>query len=260
VGSDKSFLVDWRFLLISCFVVGSLIVVFLLSPIPQDVSYHDFADYRSFIDVPNALNVISNLPFLIVGVLGLRTIGLINQGHSQIAWAVFFVGVLLVSVGSAYYHLAPNNDSLVWDRLPMTIGFMGLFVALVSEFYDQQFGIGSLVVAVLFGVGSVAYWKYTDDLRFYAWVQFMPLGVITLLLSVYRARFTYSWLLGLSLGCYVLAKISEHFDIELFQFSQHFLSGHTIKHLVAAFGCYVLVLLLQKRRFWHLKCRFCPMK
>src|SRR5262245_15202615 len=50
--------------------IVALGLVFCLSPIPQDLSYHTFADDRTMLGVPNFLNVASNLPFIVVGVLG----------------------------------------------------------------------------------------------------------------------------------------------------------------------------------------------
>jgi len=130
----------------------------------------------------------------------------------------------------------------------MTVGFMGLFVALVSEFGELRLGLSSLIAAVLLGAATVFYWAYTDDLRFYAWVQFMPLGVILLLLCLCRSHYSHNWLLVISLICYIAAKLMEHFDAVIYQLSGDLVSGHTLKHLAAALGCYILAILLQKRR------------
>src|SRR3984957_8411077 len=54
--------------------VGPMAVslVALLLPLPRDQGYHDFADQRILLGVPNFWNVVSNIPFIVIGALGLR--------------------------------------------------------------------------------------------------------------------------------------------------------------------------------------------
>ena len=239
---------DGKLLLVTIFAVVSLAATLLLEPIPQDLSYHAFADTRTMFGIPNALDVLSNIPFLIVGAYSLACLFRMDAAAWHPAWAVLFVGVFLVGFGSSFYHLAPDNSTLVWDRLPMTIGFMGLFVAVLSEFSAAKLGYGFLTVAVLTGASSVLYWAVTDDLRFYAWVQFMPLVTVIILLIAYGSRYTHSWLLGLALSMYVAAKLAEHFDHAIFNALAQSVSGHTLKHLFAASGCYAVLLFLLRRK------------
>ncbi len=112
----------------------AIISVSLLDSIPQDLAYHEFADRRAFTGIPNLFNVLSNLLFLIIGLAGLcQLVGRQLQLDTELrpTVAVFFLGVALTAAGSAFYHLQPDNATLVWDRLPMTLAFMGL-VALVQ--------------------------------------------------------------------------------------------------------------------------------
>jgi hypothetical protein len=95
-------------------------VALLLPPIPQDPAYHEFVDQRTLHGLPNFWNVVSNLPFVIAGLLGLLLLNRqspVEGGLPQLypAYRVFFIGVLLTGFGSAWYHLAPTNESLVWD-------------------------------------------------------------------------------------------------------------------------------------------------
>jgi hypothetical protein len=110
-----------------------------------------------------------------------------------------------------------------------------------------KLGLIPLVAAVLVGAGSVFYWALTDDLRLYAWVQFMPLAVVALLLFTHESRYTHSGLLWLALFCYVIAKLAEYYDGVIFGLLNQSVSGHTLKHLFAALGCYILLLFLQRR-------------
>jgi hypothetical protein len=84
-----------------------------------------------------------------------------------------FLGIFLTGFGSAYYHLEPSDQTLFWDRLPIAIGT----------------GIG---------VFSLLLWRWTGDLRLYAWVQFFPCLALLLIFLLFAPRFsgTIYWLLG----------------------------------------------------------------
>ncbi len=229
-------------------VVGSLALMMWQQPFGQNPEYHNFADRRTFFGIPNFFDVASNLALLIVGIAGLRICLGNRPGNLRNAWIVLFAGVTLVSVGSAYYHLNPTNQTLVWDRLPMTIGFMGLFAAVLGEYISERLGAFLLVPALLLGFSSVVYWHLFDDLRFYIWVQTVSLLIIPIVMILYRPRYSHQWMLLAALGWYALAKVSEVFDKEIFGLSQNLVSGHTIKHILSAFGCLTIVLMLQRRK------------
>lgn len=226
---------------------ASLLGIMLLPPIHQDPAYHQFADARSWLGIPNFLNVLSNLAFLLAGGKGL----VVCQTHPELPfrreWTITFTGIALVAFGSAYYHWSPGDSSLVWDRLPMTIAFMGLLAAILAEYLNRRIGQTILFPALLLGVISVAYWRLSGDLRLYVWVQFMPLLVIAAVLLLYRSRFSHQWLLFAALLFYVLAKVTETFDGEIYQALGQGLSGHSIKHLSAAVGCYCLAAMIDTR-------------
>jgi len=230
-------------------VFGSLALMLSLPPFGQTLEYHNFADRRAFFGIPNFLDVASNLAFLIVGIFGLKICLENHPGSMRNAWFVLFAGITLVSVGSAYYHLNPTNQTLVWDRLPMTIGFMGLFAAVLGEYISERLGSILLVPMLLLGFSSVVYWHWSDDLRFYIWVQTVSLLIIPIVMILYRPRYSHQWLLLAGLGWYALAKVAELADGQIFSLSQGLISGHTVKHLLSALGCLTIVLMLQKRKF-----------
>lgn len=197
-----------------------LIYTILAGPITQNESYHSFADQRTLFGIPNFSNVISNLPFAVVGVLGLCA-------FRDLASRVLFTGVLLTAFGSSYYHWAPDSARLVWDRLPMTIVFMSLTAMAIGR---PKWMLGPLL---LFGIASVAWWCLSGDLRLYAIAQF---GSILLIISLMlRGRLTGLWP---ALGLYALAKIAESLDTEIY--STLLLSGHTWKHLLAALSTFYI--------------------
>ena len=98
------------------------------SPIQQNEDYHNFSDTLTIGGVPNFWNVLSNMPFLIIGLYGILRLKKMDKLNFQ--FLIFFIGVSLVSIGSAYYHYCPNSSTLVWDRLPMTIVFTS-FISIV---------------------------------------------------------------------------------------------------------------------------------
>lgn len=235
--------------------IVSLTVFFLSKRIPQDLAYHEFSDINTLFFLPNTLNVLSNIPFFLVGIIGLlsligrrkRQINIISSNFS--AYVYLYLGVALVGLGSSYYHLWPSNETLVWDRLPMTIAFMSLYSILISEFLSERVGRLSLYPLIFVGMSSVIYWWYTEqqgegDLRFYALVQFFPMMTIPVILTFFRKSENtvrgYWWVLL----TYVLAKICESFDEQIHELL-FVISGHSIKHILPAIGLYVML-----KRYW----------
>lgn len=249
---------DWRRWLLLGSLIGCALAAILIPALPQPLSYHAFADCRSFGAVPNLLNVVSNLPFLVGGALG---IGLILRGGGHFAgpreplpYLVFFVGALLTSVGSAWYHLAPDNSRLVWDRLPMTLGFAGLVSAAVADRVDVRVGLRMLWPLLALGAFTVLYWYGTERLGRgnvipYALYQgWSVLAVMLLLITCPARRYTHGRMLVWAAVWYALAKVFESTDLAVFRFTQGLVSGHTIKHLLAAGAVFSILQGLRLRR------------
>jgi hypothetical protein len=237
----------WRHSALAVVLLGPLALVLGLPPIRQDLGYHAFADTRAFVGIPNFFDVVSNLPFLLVALAGMRSCAGLRPGGVRDAWTTAFIGVGLISAGSMYYHLAPSNGTLVWDRAPMTLAFMGIFVALLVEHTSARRARPFLVAMVITGLASVAYWHWTDDLRLYVWVQLAPLLTVAAVILLFPPPYTHRRYLLAAGALYVVAKLVEHNDAALFHASGGLVSGHTLKHLLAAAGCYVLALMLRRR-------------
>lgn len=225
----------------------------LIPAIPQSKKYHSFVDQRSMLGVPNFLNVASNAPFALAGALGLWLLLRKRAGRAPMdegerrAFTALFAGSILLSVGSGYYHLAPNNARLVWDRLPMTIIFMSLFSIAISDRVDRRVGRVLLVPLIAMGAASVFYWKATDDLRFYGLVQFYPAAAIPLMMLLLPARGTGAkWLLA-ALGSYGVAKACEVLDTPIYKTLGELVSGHSLKHIFAAGSVYFLARMAAER-------------
>jgi hypothetical protein len=211
----------------------SVVVAAFVDPIPQDPAYHLFADTRSFWGVPNFNDVVSNLGFAIVGPVALFTLisrrdAIFVTSADARPYVVFFLGVGLVSIGSAYYHWEPSNERLLWDRLPMSIAFMAISSGVVADRVDAKTGNGwLLLLLVALGLGSLVYWSSTE--------------------SVGRGDLTYTIgrFLIWALVWYGLSKVFEFLDPEIY--AALGISGHTLKHLAAAAATYVLFRMLLVR-------------
>lgn len=237
---------SWREGVLALVSLALLGAVMAADRIPQPLAYHEFADRRALFGVPNFFNVASNALFLLAGLAGMALCSA-QRAKLAISWTVLFAGTALVAVGSAYYHWRPDNASLVWDRLPMTVALMGLLVALVSEHLDARVERVMLIPAVLIGAGSVAWWHYTDDLRLYVWVQALPLVAIALVIALYPGRYSHRRFLLYGLGCYVVAKAAEFWDREIFALTAGALSGHSLKHLLAGIALMFVYFMLRWR-------------
>lgn len=227
-----------RRLLIGAVTAAAITAAFWLEPIPQDPGYHEFADRSVLLGIPNFWNVATNLPFLFVGTLGLAWRSRLYSEAQRVQFTVFCIGVALVGFGSAYYHWAPSTPPLVWDRLPMTVAFMALFSAVIQDRVSERMGRALLWPLVVAGVATIAFWYWSElagrgDLRPYAVVQFLPMLLIPLMLLLFSGRSIRDAWMWATLGTYVLAKLAEYFDAAIYS-ATSFLSGHSLKHLLAA--------------------------
>ncbi len=237
-----------------------VVVAAIVPPVAQDPAYHQFADTRPALGVPNFLNVISNLAFLVVGALGLGFLARDARRGGSAAFATpaerrpywpFFTGVALTAVGSSYYHWQPSNGTLFWDRLPMTLAFMALLASVIGERISRLAGARLLWPLLLAGALSALYWHVTEqrgagDLRPYGLVQFGSMVLVPLILLLFPSRYTGASYYWLSFGCYGLAKICEYFDRGLLELMA--VSGHTWKHLAAAASACSILCMLERRR------------
>ncbi|RDS86779.1 ceramidase domain-containing protein [Dyella psychrodurans] len=228
-----------------------LILAFVLHPFAQPQSYHDFADTRGWLGIPNYGNVASNVMFLVVGLIGLAAMRApavrAMESAPRHAYGLMFLGLVFTAFGSAYYHWAPSDLRLVWDRLPMTVVFMPLMAATFAERLRLRSDLLLLVLTPL-GVGSVVYWKYSDNLMPYLLAQGGAVLLILLAMALLPTPWTERRMLWPALLCYAVAFVSEKLDLEIFRWTTGIISGHTIKHLVAAAAFYFILRMLQRQQ------------
>ena len=239
-----------RALVPSAIAAAVAAVVWSLGPIPQDPTYHAFADDRTLWGIPNFWNAFSSLPLLLAGAAGLlRSRG---GGPAPMPQRRVFLGVLSAGVGSFWYHLEPGNGRLLWDRLAMVLAFAGFFSIVTQRTAGPAPGHRIALPLAILGCASVLYWYAGErlgagDLRPYAVVQFAPLLIVPAMLVLYPAtRGTRRWVAA-ALLCYVLAKVFEMGDAWVMS-RTGWLSGHSLKHLWAALGALCVLVMLRRDR------------
>lgn len=234
-------------------IIAAVVFMFLAPKIPQWPSYHQFADKRSLWGIANFADVLSNVLFLFIGCYGLVILMRNSQQNGcdseSLVYTLLFASIILVCFGSAYYHLAPDNATLVWDRIPMTLVFMTALSLTIMQRINHNLGLYLLVPLLIFGVFSVIYWYCSElsgagDLRLYALVQFYSMLIIVAILMFFPKHHpptkAYIWL-GV---WYFIAKLAEHFDRLIFTLTG-VVSGHTLKHLAAAIACFGFVMMIK---------------
>jgi len=237
-------------------LTGCAAVALLLhGPIAQPPHYHEFADTRALLGLPNAADVLSNAGFAVVGAWGLLALWPARR-HPALAagwpgYGLFLMALILTAAGSGYYHLAPDNARLVWDRLPIALACAGLLAAVRAETRPDASALRWTVLLAAGAVASVAWWILTEkhgqgDLRPYLLLQALPLLLIPLWQAAYHAPHDDRIAFGMAIALYVLAKAAELSDHALFS-ALGSMSGHTIKHLAASAAAAVLVTQLRRR-------------
>lgn len=240
-----------RLWLLGMLALAAVAAVALLPPLPEPRMFRALADERAFFGVPNFLNVVSNAPLLLVGAWGAYFVARARRAFrdpvEKWPYGVLFAAVALTAFGSTYYHLAPGDDTgLMWDRLPMSVGFMALLSAVVVERISVKAGLRLLIPMALIGVAAVLYWRWTQDIVPYALVQYGGIAAIVAIALAFRSRYTRAGDLLGAVAIYALAKVAEVLDAQIYALGE-IVSGHTLKHLIAALAVWWLVRMLTVR-------------
>ena len=219
----------------------------VVPPMAQDPGYHSFADARTLHGIRNFWNVISNVPFFLVALYGVKALRrriAFVEPWERMAYCILLAGVGAVSVGSAYYHLQPTDARLVWDRLPMTVVFMSLVTSTIGERVSMNAGRLLLFPMILLGFSSVLYWRASGDLRLYGVVQFGSMLAMPLILVTFPPRYSAAGCVWGTLALYALAKLVELLDREIALPT----GGHPWKHFIAAGAVFLYVNSVARRR------------
>ena len=224
-------------------------------PIAQLDHYHDFADQQTLLGIPHFGDVVSNIGFALLALIGwINLAPARNEAALRDSWPgyrLFLIGLCLTAFGSTYYHLAPDNSRLVWDRLPIALACGGLLSGVWSDVRQKRCNLLSAILGLL-AIFSVAWWHYTEqssagDLRPYLLLQVLPIILIPLWQWLYdrskTERISFAWALVL----YVVAKVAEVNDHQIAAWLGGGLTGHTLKHLLATLAAATIVMRLVHR-------------
>lgn len=228
-----------------------VIALLLMKPIHQNLDYHAFADQRKLWKIPNFLNVVSNLPFAVVGLLGLIEAKNVKENALKHILVALFTGFLLVTLGSGYYHWRPENNTLVYDQIPIVIIIlMSFFAFIIYNCINELAGYKALFILNILGVLSVIYWAISEsmgkgDLRWYGMAQFFPVIAIPLILILYHSPVTFVKQIILIFLFFGLAKLTEKFDKEIYHLLSNTISGHSLKHLFMVISGYQIVVMMR---------------
>ncbi len=223
-------------------------------PYPQDPAYHCFADTRTFLGIPRAGDVLTNMAILASGLLGwaLRPRMILDMDERAVV-NVLIAGSIVMALGSIYYHQSPDNATLVWDRLPMILVLMPAFVLVLADRVHPLFAKHALWPFTVIGLVSVIYWGWSEkigagDVWFYGVVRIVPGLLMVALLFVREPRYSRSgWLIAAILWQIVLM-LFEHYDHEIFAATGNVASGHNLKHVAVGIALACLFIWLRVRQ------------
>lgn len=239
---QRRFTHNARLALLVFAAMSLLLAAVLAPPILQPRDYHQFADQREFMGVPNFLDTVSNLPLLAVGLAGVWLVLRAHAANRQPFHLLMFAAIAATGLASVYYHLAPDDGRLLWDRLAMATLFAALAaVVLAGRAGNRIAGMALAPMLALAWVG-VAHWYASGqgDLRFYALVQLYPAVLVPLALLLFPRRHSGEGNLLVALAWYGVAMLGELFDRQIYLLGG-MVSGHTLKHVFAAVAAYWLL-------------------
>ena len=242
--------------------MAALLALALFGPVlPASAHQHTLADQRALWGIPCALDVLSNLPFAIAGLWGLVALRRVAPGMldapSRALASLFFAGLVCTAAGSALYHWQPQDAGLLWDRLGMVLPFAGLLGLAGASRVSARAGAAAAGTVLLAGPLAVLWWSHSGNLLPWAVVQFGGLlAVLALACLPHRhGALVVQW--GAVIAWYAVAKAFELADHAVFEATGQWVSGHTLKHLMAAGAA--LPVLFAMARLHHSRYLAAPM-
>lgn len=247
-------------LLLPCYVLALVIAFIVLPALPQDPAYHRFAEDRHWLGIPNFPDVASNLAILLPAVAGLILVnrcapvrGSFRTSFERALATTCFAALVLTAIGSTWYHLAPDNTRLFWDRLPLGLAFTTLPALLIAERLAlSRWGRLMILLWVLAGPTAVVWWYLGElggrgDLRPYFMLHAFLFLLSPALLAL-RSPYTRSALYAVAYVVFMLAMAGDRLDQAIFDFTRGLVSGHTLKHLLTGLAIGTLAFMMAIRR------------
>ena len=242
----------WELAGVALLLYAILRLVF--GPLPQWLSYHDFADTRQLGFVPRAGDVLTNLAILISGLWGALLYRQVTvTGDERPAYRLAVIAAILTAFGSAYYHWDPSNARLVWDRLPMSLLLTSVLALVLADRVSPPFGREALLPFGLVAVGGVLLWGFTEaagrgDLLLYLVMRIGATVAVMTLLILRPPRHSGSGWLWAAVAFDVAETICERLDWQIWDLTGGIASGHNLKHLFSGAVIACLFGWLRQRR------------
>ncbi len=226
--------------------VLALLAVGIFGPfVGQPAHQHDFADQRSWGGIAFVMDVLSNMPFALWGLIGLVCLSGLTR-RSRRSWqgrltALFFTGLVATAAASSWYHSQPDDVGLGIDRLGMVVAFAGLLGLAVAGRAGDRAGAAMALAVLLLGPLSIWCWLASGQVLPWLLVQFggMVLVLWMAALKPLPGALAVRW--GWVIGIYSAAKLLELADHSVYAWTAHSLSGHSLKHVVASFAAWPVV-------------------
>jgi hypothetical protein len=166
--------------------------------------------------VPHFCDVTSNLGFALAAFWGWLRLAP-NRDHPDLQpWLgrlpAVPAGLFLTALGSTWYHLAPDNARLVWDRLPIALACGGLLAGVLGDVRRRD------------SRSHAACWRSRHRQRRlvvfhrpgrrrrsapYLLLQGLPILLIPLWQWIYKAPAADRLAFGGALAIYIVAKLAE---------------------------------------------------
>ncbi len=223
----------WIFIALALF---GLVFFLSIAPIYDRPDANVYADQRMFFGIPNFFLALPGLIFIILGSLGFWKLWPQRKTFLRAVWMIFFIASIGIGLGSGYYHLDPSDQRLFWDRLSISTAFMALLAGVISERISLNTAKKVAPFLILFGMGSIFYWGWSGDIRFYSLIQYFSIIALPLLCFCFPMKDD-KYIYGVVIF-YVLAKLIEMVDGQIFSLTHQMISGLTLKQLCGAVGVY----------------------
>jgi hypothetical protein len=226
--------------------IVALLAIAVFGPeVTQPIHQHNFADQRFFGYLPCAADVMSNLPFALWGLAGLMVLQVVKFKRAIIGLsALFFIGLIVTAFASSWYHLQPNNDGLAIDRLGMTVAFAGLIGLAAADRASLRAGV--MLSGLTLALGALSVWVWTMSGNVLPWLvlQFGGMALILWLATRHPipsadGALAIRWCVVILI--YAAAKVLELADHAVYDLTSQFVSGHSLKHIVASFAAWPVV-------------------
>ena len=206
-------------------------------PVPAGALTHQHADNRSWLGIPNAANVLVNVPIFWCAAWGWCATRTSPWTRSlRLPWQGFHLWVMLASLLAAMYHAAPSDAGYIASHVCSAGAALMLSFGLMAERLDRRWGamtscVLAALVVVAIGVASDYEQRLGGgiDVRPFLLLQAVPLLLVvagTLRLPPDRPRRS-AWVVLLAL--YAGARLLEWADAPVFTITG-WISGHTLMH------------------------------